>query len=254
MKGPTPRRATKIATIALAIVAAFWATRSRAEPQPWPHKPVRVIVTVGPGIAADIAARAFSARLSERWKQPVVIENRPGGEGIVGVMSFIGLHDDHAMLFSFVGPVAVLPLTHEKLPFDPERDLVPITLATDTFATIVAPTSLHTGTLDEYVALARAQPGKLNYASGVGAFPILVQGFAKNTGIDIVPVSYRELNPAISDLAEGRIHMMAAVMSPFLPLVQAGKLKFLAVTNKQRAPNLPDVPTAAEAGYPDLTF
>ncbi len=247
----------KFVVLALAGALAFWATLSAGQPSAapiWPQRPVHVIVTVGPGIAADIAARVFSARLSERWKQPVVIENRPGGEGIIGAQAFIGLHDDHAMLFSFAGPASVLPLTHAKLPFDPIRDLVPIALATDTFATVSVPTSLNVRSLAELVALARANPGKLNYASGVGAFPILVAGFARNAGIEIVPVAYRELNPAIQDLVTGRIQIGVAVMSPFLPLVQAGKLRFLAVTNKQRAPVLPDVPTTAEAGFPDFFY
>ena len=118
---------------------------------------------VGPGTAPDITARLFAERLAERWKQPVIVENRPGADGIIGVTAFINMRDDHALLFSFSGPITTLPLVHEKSPYDPARDLVPIASAADSFVSVATSASLKIDSLANLVTLARAQPGKLNY-------------------------------------------------------------------------------------------
>jgi tripartite-type tricarboxylate transporter receptor subunit TctC len=220
----------------------------------WPQRAVRLIVPAGPGSSVDVGARLFAGRLAERWKHPVIIENRPGAEGIVGVNSFVNMHDDHALLVSFAGPISVLPVTQEKLPYDPARDLVPISSNTDNFATIAASASLKVGSLAELVTLARSQPGKLNYHAAPGAFPILFAGFMKSVDLDMVPVSYRESILSTQDLVEGRIQIVMTSLTNVLPQAQAGKVRLLAVTNKVRSPLAPDVVTANEAGYSDLSF
>ena len=236
------------AFIALAAAAAALAA------DPWPQRAVRLIVPIGSGSGPDVAARLYAERLAAEWKQPVVVENRPGAEGLVGVSMFAGMRDDHALLFSPAAPITVFPFTQEKLAYDPARDFVPISSATDTFGAIAVPASLKVESLAELLAVARAQPGKLNWASGGGAFPILLTGFARTAKLDVAQVSYREQNLAIQDLAEGRVQYLASSLTALLPLVQSGKIRLLAVTNKARAPMAAGVPTAAEAGHPELEF
>ncbi len=220
----------------------------------WPQRTVHLIVPTGPGSSVDIGARLFARRLADRWKHPVIIENRPGAEGVIGVSAFVNMHDDHALLVSFAGPISILPVTQHKLPYDPVHDLVPISSSTDNFATVAAAASWKIGSLSELVSLARAQPGKLNYHAAPGAFPILFAGFAKGAGLDMIPVSYRESIMSTQDLVEGRIQIIMTALTNVLPQAQAGKVRLLAVTNKSRSPLAPEIPTAIEAGYPELTF
>jgi tripartite-type tricarboxylate transporter receptor subunit TctC len=220
----------------------------------WPQRPVRVIVPFGAGSAPNVAARLYAERLAVLWKRPVIIENRTGADGLIGVTVFVAMRDDHALLFSPAAPISVFPYTHEKLTYDPGQDFVPIAWAIDTFGSVAAAAALNVTSLAELVRLARAQPGKLNWTSGGGAFTTLLAGFVKATGVNIVQVSYREQNLAVQDLAEGRIQILATTLTALWPFVQTGKIRVLAVTNKTRAPIAPAVPTANEAGYPELEF
>jgi tripartite-type tricarboxylate transporter receptor subunit TctC len=229
------------------------ASASPLNAEPWPQRAVRLIVPVGAGSSTDVTARIYADRLAERWRQPVAVENRPGADGLIGTAAFVGAHDDHTLLFSFASPISVLPLIHATLPYDPGRDLVPISLGADTFGTLTAHASLKVDTLKDLVALARQQPGKLNHF-GQGAFPYLLAGFFKSQHVDVVPVSYREVNLAMQDHAQGRLNLVLTSMTIQLPLVQSGHVNFLVVTNSRRSPMIPDVPTATEAGFPELAF
>ena len=251
---PSNAMGQRLRTVALGVASAFAFLTTPSLAADWPQRTVRLIVPVGAGTAPDIAARLFAERLAERWKQPVVVENRPGADGIVGVGAFAGMRDEYALLFSFAAPISVYPAVHGKLPYDPDHDVVPIASATDTFAAITASQSIKAGSLAEFVAEARAQPGKFNCFSASGAFPYLFTGFAKSAGLDIVQVSYREQNVAVQDLADGRIQCMLSAITAVLPAVQAGKNRLLAVTNRRRAPMAAEVPTVIEAGYPELAF
>jgi tripartite-type tricarboxylate transporter receptor subunit TctC len=248
-------RTTKIRTSVLAtgFLIGFVAAATLAA-EPWPQRTVHLIVPLGAGTAPDAAARLYAERLAARWQRPVIVENRPGAEGLIGATAFAGMHDDHALLFSPAAPVSVFPFTQEKVAYDPVRDFVPVSSAGDTFGSISVPASLKVGSLAELVELARAQPGKLNWTSGGGAFPTLLAGFAKNAGLDMVQVSYREQNLALQDLAEGRVQVLGTTLTALLPFARAGKIRLLAVTNKKRAPIAPEVPTATEAGFPQLEF
>jgi tripartite-type tricarboxylate transporter receptor subunit TctC len=241
-----------VSVLTAGILSGLVATPGDAEA--WPQRTVHLIVPTGPGSSVDIGARLFAGRLANRWKHPVIIENRPGAEGVIGVSAFVNMHDDHALLVSFAGPISILPVTQHKLPYDPVHDLVPISSSTDNFATVAAAASWKIGSLSELVSLARAQPGKLNYHAAPGAFPILFAGFAKGAGLDMIPVSYRESIMSTQDLVEGRIQIIMTALTNVLPQAQAGKVRLLAVTNKSRSPLAPEIPTAIEAGYPDLTF
>jgi tripartite-type tricarboxylate transporter receptor subunit TctC len=213
-----------------------------------------MIVPIAPGSSPDVAARVFAERLKTRWGQPIVVENRPGADGLIGAAAFSAAQDDHVLLFSFAAPLTVYPAIQEKLSYDPARDIVPISIAAETFGTITVPASLPVRTLAEFVALARAKPGQLNWTSGGGAFPFLFASFAKSAGLEMTEVRYRDQNLALGDTAQDRIQAIVTPITAVLPLVQAGKLRVLAVTNRTRSPMWPDIPTAREAGYPELTF
>jgi tripartite-type tricarboxylate transporter receptor subunit TctC len=164
------------------------------------------------------------------------------------------MRDDHRLLFSPAAPISVYPFTQEKIAYDPAQDLVPISLATNTYCTIAATAVANLQSISDLVRFAREHPGKLNWASGGGAFPILFAGFLRSTNLDLAQVSYRQQNVAMQDLAEGRIHVFLSTLTALLPTVQAGKVHLLAMLNKSRAPTAPDIPTANEAGYPGLEF
>jgi len=238
--------------LALVAAFAFAAPLQSQTPPNWPLRSVKVIVPIGPGSATDLTARLFAERLSERWGQPLVVENRPGADGILAVSSFVAARDDHTLIFSFGGPVTINPVTHEKLPYDPERDLVPIAAASDSWLTISATQSLNVHNIADLVRLARANPGRLNWAGTPGLPQFVFAGFLKGLGLDVVEVKYRDFTPALQDLSEGRIEIMASSLQNTLPLARSGKVNLLAMTNRARSPLMPAVPTAREAGYPDL--
>jgi tripartite-type tricarboxylate transporter receptor subunit TctC len=221
---------------------------------PWPQRAVRLITPTTAGSGLDFTARLFAERLAERWGKPVIVDNRPGADGIVAVSSFVGARDDHVLLFSFAGPISVNPLVHKKLPYDPVGDLVPIASATDVFLTIAASQSLEVKSLAELVNLARSQPGKLNWSAGPGALPLVFAGFLKSAGLDMSQIFYRDLAQAVQDLARGRIHVLITTITAVASQVQAGKVQLLAVTNRVRAPTAPNIQTVLEAGYPEVTL
>jgi tripartite-type tricarboxylate transporter receptor subunit TctC len=218
----------------------------------WPQRAVRIIVGFQPGSATDITARLFGERLSARWGKPVVIDNRPGPDGLVAVGGFAGARDDHTLLFSIGGPLTINPLIHQKLPYDPERDLVPIVSASDSFLAVAANASLGIDSIDALVKRTQAEPGKLNWAATPGLPQFAFAGFIAGGKLDMVQVSYRDFTPALSDLGEGRISVAVTSVVALLPLVRASKVKLLTLTNRMRSPAVPEVPTAAEAGYPAL--
>ena len=244
----------RIPTKSALIVAALAFSAAPTSAETWPQRPVRVIIPLPAGGGTDLAARLVAERLTERWRQPVVVENRPGADGILGVSSFVNARDDHTLLFSFAGPITINPLIHDKLPYDPARDLVPIASVVDNFFTVAASEAMGVSTLHEFVQQVRAHPGKLNWAATPGLPQYIFAALQTSAGLHLAQVSYREFQPALQDLSEGRIQAAATSLSFLLPLANAGKARLLMVTNRERAPLAPEVPTAREAGYPDLTF
>jgi tripartite-type tricarboxylate transporter receptor subunit TctC len=222
--------------------------------QSWPQRTVRVIVPLPPGTAVDVSARLFAEHLSTRWRQPVVIENIAGADGILAAKEFVGRRDDHTLMYSFAGLITINPVLYEKLPYDPARDLEPIAMSSDNFLVVAASVKLQVGSLDELVKLARSRSAKLNWAATAGLPYFAFAGFLKNVGVEMVYVPYRDFNPALSDLGEGRIEVASSALNQLLPHSQAGRASLLAVLNKTRSPLAPGIPTAAEVGYPDLAF
>jgi tripartite-type tricarboxylate transporter receptor subunit TctC len=224
------------------------------EAQSWPQRPVRLLVPFGAGSATDVTARLFADRLASRWGQPVVVENRPGGDSNIAVGAFASARDDHTLLYSAPNPITVNPILYDKLPYDPSVDLVPISLGSEIFIVVAAPESLKLKSLPELVALARAQPGKLNWVATPGVVYYMFAGFVRNAGLEMSQVPYRDFTQAVNDLAEGRIQVTVTSLATVRPQVETGKVKLLAVTNQQRIPARPEIETVAEVGHPELSF
>jgi tripartite-type tricarboxylate transporter receptor subunit TctC len=227
-----------------------WAQTPSAA-QAWPQRPVKFIVTLGPGSGADIGARLVADRLAARWGKPVVIENRPGADGLVAIQAFVNAADDHTLLYTPAGSFTVHPLQYAKLPYVPE-DLVPIARVSNTIIAVGVPASLKIGTLADFAKLARAEPGKLNAAVVSGITDFTFDYFVKTAGLDIAKVPYRDIVQAATDLSEGRVQVMMSSYAILQPHALAGRVKVIAVTGHERTTILPDIPTANESGFPAL--
>jgi tripartite-type tricarboxylate transporter receptor subunit TctC len=243
----------KLVVAGLILFPAHAIAPALAQTQPWPQKTVRLIVPLPPGSGMDLSARLVAERLTERWGQPVVVENRQGADGIPAVTGFLSARDNHTFLFSFAGIVTFNHLLHDRLPYDP-KELVPVAPVIDNFLGVAASAVLKVETLADLVKAAKAQPGKLNWAATPGLPYYVLIALQKSAGIDMVQVAYRDFAPAYQDLNQGRLHVAGTGVPTLVPHHQAGTARLLFVTNRERSPQAPDVPTAAEAGYPDLAF
>jgi tripartite-type tricarboxylate transporter receptor subunit TctC len=238
------------AVIGLAALAAAGATPAA---ESWPTRPVKFLVTLGAGSGADIGARLFADRLSQRWGQPVVVENRPGGDALVAINAFVNAHDDHVLLFAPSGSFTAHPYLHDHLPYKPS-DLVPIVRVSNTVIVVSVPTDLHIDTLAQLVARARAEPGKLNWAGVTGTNDFIIAGWLQKDALDMTKVPYRNPVDAAKDLGENRVQVYLPALTIVRPQVESGKAKLLAVTNTSRAPTEPNLATVVEAGEPSLSL
>jgi tripartite-type tricarboxylate transporter receptor subunit TctC len=239
--------------VAGGLVASLVAGAMPAAAQKWPQRAVKFIVPLGPGSGVDIGTRLVADKLSKKWGQPTVVENRPGGDGLLAMNAFVTGNDDHVLLASPSSSFTHHPHVYRNLSYKPS-DLVPIARLSNTIIAVAVPTSLPVKSLADVAAMARAEPGKLNWAGTTGGVDFVVAGFLKTAGLDMSKVPYRNPVEAANDVAAERVQLYAAAYAIVRPQLQAGKLKLIAVTNSARAPTLPDLPTAKEAGFPDLTF
>jgi tripartite-type tricarboxylate transporter receptor subunit TctC len=246
-------RRSFLAIAALGALTVGLSTLVTAQAQTWPQRNVRFIVPLGPGSGVDITARLLADRLSAKWGKPVVVENKPGGDAIVAISAFIGANDEHTFLMAPTSTFTAHPFLHEKLPYE-VHDLVPIARVSNTVIAVGVPASAGINSVNDLVARAKAEPGKLNSAAATGANDFVVTGYLKQSGADITRVPYRDAVQAVNDLAEDRIQLYVAAFAIMRPQVQAGKVKLIAVTNSERAPTLPDLPTAKEVGHAALTI
>ncbi len=242
-----------LCALTLGLVAVLAVTAMAAAESSWPTRPVRWILTLGAGSGSDIGARLLADRLTRRWGQPIVVDNRPGGDGIVAINAFVSAHDDHVLLFAPTSSFTAHPFLHDNLPYK-ASDLVPITRVSNTIITLSVPASLKVDSIAELAAMARAEPGKLNWAGVTGALDFIFAGWLKSEGLNINKVPYRNPVDAANDLAEGRVQVYEAALAIVRPQIESGKIKLLAVTNTVRAPTAPKIPTVKEAGYPALTI
>lgn len=239
--------------LAAALALAGFTARPGLAADAWPTRPVHLIVTLGPGSGVDIGARLFADKLSAMWHQPVIVENRPGGDGIVAITSFLGAHDDHTLLVSPVSSFTAHPYFHDKLPYNP-KDMIPVARVSSTVVAVAVPTALKVDSLKDLVTLAQKEPGKLNWTTATGFTDFVFAGFLHTVGLKMEKVPYKNPAGAANDLAAGVIQVYMPAYAIVRPQVAAGKVKVLAVTNHSRAPALPDTPTASQAGYPSLDF
>jgi tripartite-type tricarboxylate transporter receptor subunit TctC len=244
-------RALRLALAAL--LAGALVTHALA--QAYPVKPVRLIVPFPPSGGNDVFARLLAIKLSEAWKQQVLVENRPGAGGNIGTeFAAHAAPDGYTLLLGHTGTLAINPALYPKLGYDPERDFVPISLLVSAPLVLVVHPGSGLRSVGDIVAQARAKPGELNYASsgnGTGSHLSgeLLQALA---GIRLTHVPYKGTSPAITDLIGGQVPMMFSVIPTALPQIRAGKLRAIAVTGAQRMPQMPEVPTVAESGLPEF--
>jgi tripartite-type tricarboxylate transporter receptor subunit TctC len=236
-----------IAVIACAVLAP-------AQAQTWPSKPVRIVVPFPPGGTTDIVARSIGVELQRMWQHAVVIENRPGAGGNIGAdLVAKAAPDGYTLLMGTVGTHAINKALFEqngaKMPFDPAKDFVPITLAAGVPNVMVINPKLPVNTVAEFIAYAKARPGQLNMASSGNGTSIHLSGelFKTVTGVYMVHFPYRGSAPAITDLIAGNMNVMFDNLPSALPHIKSGRLKALAVTSRTRSPALTDVPTIEEA-------
>jgi len=225
-----------------------------ASAQDYPAKPIRLIVPFPAGGPNDIIARVIGQRISELTKQPVVIDNRGGQGGVLGTDTVAkAAPDGYTIAISSAGALAISP-SMEKVAYDTLRDLAPVTLVATVPEMLVVAGNVPASNMSELIALARAQPGKLNFASsGPGSLPHLAGELLKLTAkIDIVHVPYRGAAPAVNDLLGQQVQMAFLDLPVLLPQIKAGNLRGIAIGSPQRAPTAMEVPTTAEAGMPEL--
>ncbi len=246
-------RTTNLALAVLTILALSM-TASPGRAQSWPTQVVKIVTPFPPGSGGDITARPFAERLAKRWGKPVIVENRPGADGIIAVTAVVNSSDGHTLLYTNGGPLTSNLLSHAgSLPYKAD-DLLPVAAAAAAYVAIGVPASLATNSLPEFVAQARLKEGQFNWSGTPGSLDYLVPGFLKRAGIDIPRVPYREVSLAMQDLSQDRLQLYVAALATQLPMAQSGKIKIIALTNSQRSPSLPDVPTAREAGFPELEY
>jgi tripartite-type tricarboxylate transporter receptor subunit TctC len=246
--GATPWR--RLARFGVAMVALVLGA---AQAQNWPDKPIKFVVAAPAGSSIDVLARVIGDKLKDRLGQSIVVENRPAAGG-TGATDFVAKSppDGYTMLMSFNGPLAFGPHLYAKLPYDPQKDLVPVVTTSSQPNVLAVTANLPANSVKELVAYAKANPGKLNFASvGNGSSSHLTMELLKSTaGIDIVHVPFNGSPPAVTATMQGETQMIFAVMQPLQGQIQAGRLRALAVTSKTRFPLLPDLPTIAENGFP----
>jgi tripartite-type tricarboxylate transporter receptor subunit TctC len=238
--------------LAVALSVLLWPALAGA--QDFPNKPIRLIVPFPAGGPNDIIARVVGQRMSELTKQPVLIDNRGGQAGVLGTDAVAKANPDGYTIGIVSASALVISPTMEKVPYDVGRDFAPVTLAVTVPEMLVVASNFPANNMAELVALAKAQPGKFNFASaGVGGLPHLAGELLKLTAkIDIVHVPYRGAAPAINDLLGQQVQMAFLDLPVLLPHIKAGTLRPIALGAPQRAPTAPDVPTTAEVGMPDI--
>ncbi len=241
------------ATVLAAAFASGTAFASAAGAQQYPVRPVRLIVSFAPGGASDIGARILAQKLTQSFGQQVVVDNRAGGAGNIGhEIVARATPDGYTLLWCSIGPMVVNVSLFANLPYHPLRDFEPITIAADSINALVVHPAVAAKSVKEFIALAKSQPGKLNYGSSGygGAGHLSGELFNLMTGVNVVHVPYKGGGPAMLDLLGGQIQSIFATLPTALPHIRTGKIRALGVVTAKRAPALPDVPTIAEAGVP----
>jgi tripartite-type tricarboxylate transporter receptor subunit TctC len=223
--------------------------------QPWPTKPVRIVVAYPPGGGIDVIGRQMAEKLTATWGQPVVVENRPGANTILATeLVAKAAPDGHTLLLTTDATFSINPHLYAKLPFDPQRDFIPVTMMVLLNQLLVAHPAQPFNTLNELIAAAKAKPGHINYASyGSGSQPHLAGEMLKNkAGIDLVHIPYKGISLAVPAVMAGEVQLTFAGIATSMPQLKAARIKPIAIGGAKRSSLLPDVPTFAELGYPEV--
>ena len=243
----------KLTLTAAFIGAAGRAARHRARTgaaQPWPNRQVKFILPFGPGSATDIAARLIGDKLAAKWGKPVIVENRPGADGLLAINAFTSAADDHVLLYASSASFIAHPYTQEKVPYDMERDLAPIARVSDTVLSAAVPAASGYKTLREFVEGAKKAPDKHNFAGAAGLPEFAAMAFVKSENLGISKIPYKDVMQGGRDLGENRIQFLVSSYAAVQPLIEAGKVRVVGVGG--RTSLAPGVPTVTEAGYPSL--
>jgi tripartite-type tricarboxylate transporter receptor subunit TctC len=235
----------------LALAASLFLSLAHA--QPYPAKPIRIIVPYAPGGTSDILARQIGPKLTEAWGQPVIVENKPGANGNVGA-DFVAKSapDGYTLLLTDLGGLVISASVYPKLPFNPSKDFSPVVMVSYSPHVLAVHPSVKASSVKELIALAKANPGKLNFAiSGIGGAPQLAGiDFAQRTGVNWTYIPYKGGSDAVAAVAGGQADVLFNGMLATWPSVQGGRLKAIAISSAQRMPGAPDTPTVAEQGLP----
>jgi tripartite-type tricarboxylate transporter receptor subunit TctC len=245
-------RALKRIHIVAGLLACFAAT---AQAQSWPAKPVRMVVAYPPGGGIDILARQLADKLTPQWAQPVVVENKPGANTILAADAAAkAVPDGHTILMTSDATFSINPHLYAKLPYDAQRDFMPVTMLVLLQQLLVAHPSLPANSLSELIVLARTRPGTINYASyGSGSQPHLSGEMLKyKAGIDLVHVPYKGISLAVPAVMAGEVQLTFAGIASSMGPIKSGRIKPIAIGGAKRSPLLPEVPTFAELGFPEV--
>lgn len=246
-----PSKLTRHAVAAALALAAM----AGAHAQDYPAKPVRLVVPVAAAGMTDIMARIFGRKLQERIGQPVVIDNKAGAGGNIGT-EFVAraAPDGYTLLYAYPGPVVVSPSIYKRLSYDPAKDLVPVSMLVSYSMLIAVHPSIPAKNVGELIALAKRSPQPLTYGSAGNTTTshLIMELFRREAGIEMLHVPYKGAAPAMTDLISGRLAAMADSLTLVMPQHQAGKIRAIAITSRERSPAAPDIPTVAESGIKDF--
>ncbi len=243
-----------IPAVAITLVMVTALIAPSAQAQPYPAKPIRLIVPQPPGGGNDAIARMIGQKLAVAMKQQVAVDNRAGAGGLIGAeLAAKAAPDGYTLLLGNVAVLAIIPNVQKKTPYDPLRDFAPISLIASAPLLVVVHPSLPVSSIKQLVALARAKPGQLNYASnGIGSSTHLAtEMFKLMAKVDLLHVPYKGLGPATTDILSGQMQLMFSSAVAMMPHVKAGRLRAIAMTGAKRSSVIADIPTVAEAGLPD---
>jgi tripartite-type tricarboxylate transporter receptor subunit TctC len=237
------------------VLAILFATTSFAQNavNSYPDRPIRIIVTFPPGGPTDIIARVVGQKLAEAWGQPVVVDNRAGAGGNLGTdLAAKSAPDGYTLLLSNFGPLAISPFVYSKLPYDPLKDLTPITMAATSWFFLVTNPAVPVSNVKELIALAKTKPDQITFASAGNASPshLAAALFQSSAGVRMVHVPYKGGAPSVGAVIGGEVQLAIESPPPIVPQVKAGKLRALGAARANRSPLLPEVPTVSEAGLP----